>query len=938
MSSFETAFKIVTELSEVFKSNESKYKDKNYYEAEVRKDFIDKFFIALGWDVNHDIQRNPYEQEVKVEKGMNIGNAQKRADYAFYLEPNYNEVKFFVEAKKPFRSILNQDDYFQTIRYGWNANTPIVVLTDFEEFHIIDSRFKPDIKNSLNRNIEIFHYTEYANEEKFRRIYHLFSRESVKDDSLNKRAEELVIPIGKGFQKGLFKGGYQSIDESFLEELDDIRIVLAKSFKKNNPGLNSEELTEVTQRTIDRLVFIRFLEDKLIEPDHYVSEFGDNNSPWNDFINVSKMLDAKYNGVVFKKHPILNSDEFKGPDQNDFGNICNELSHTNSPYDFNYIPIHILGSIYERFLGRVIHATPKQVKLEKKPEVKKAGGVFYTPQYIVKYIVDNTVRRQIENKTPEEISKLKFADISCGSGSFLITVFDILLQYIGKWYNENPSHAKKDGAINNDGEWILSLKQKRKILIDNIFGVDIDYQAVEVTQLSLFLKLLEDETTATADEMRVLFKEKILPDLSNNIICGNSLVESNIFEDNKFSLDEERKVNAMNFEDKFQKIMENGGFDSIVGNPPYIRIHKLDKSLIKYYLYNYKVATGQVDTYSLFIEKSIGKLKQNGNLGYIIPRFIKFNLDSEQVRKFLLKYHIKNLTEVGMPFKDAKTECIVLIVEKKYSIDMATEICDFYPLQTESKHLKNLNQEFFNKLPSSIFNTILELNQFEVIIKMILSSVPLSEVCETKRGMEISKKKVRANISGKKTLLGEEVNKYLIEYNNTYVLENDKEVKRLKEISEIDKILIRRVANMLIATYDDQKYYFIKNLYGLISKKVNLYFVLGLLNSKLLNFFFKKYYTSKKEDIFPEIQSYQINNLPLIIIDPNNIDKVNYSNKLISLVEQMLFSKIKLSMCKTENDESFWKDKCNLLYKQIDHVVYQLYELTEEEIRIVEGI
>lgn len=445
MSSFETAFKIVKELSGSFKENERKYLSSAYQEAEVRKDFIDKFFIALGWDVNHDMQKNPYEQEVKVEKGMNIGKAQKRADYAFYLKPNYNDVKFFVEAKKPARSLSNPDDYFQAIRYGWNANTPLVILTDFEELHILDSRFKPDIKNSLDRKIERFHYSEYENEEKFRRIYHLFSRESVNENFIQKKADDLPKPKGKGYQKGLFKGGYQSIDESFLIELDEIRLALAKSFKKKNPGLESEELTEAAQRTIDRLVFIRFLEDKLIEPEHYVSEFGNNNSPWKDFINVSRRMDAKYNGVVFKKHSLIDSDSFPGADDIEFANICNDLSHINSPYDFNYIPIHILGSIYERFLGKVIHATAKQVKIEEKPEVRKAGGVYYTPQYIVKYIVDNTVGKLIEGKTPNEISKLKFADISCGSGSFLITVYDTILQYAGKWYNEHPENAKKDG-------------------------------------------------------------------------------------------------------------------------------------------------------------------------------------------------------------------------------------------------------------------------------------------------------------------------------------------------------------------------------------------------------------------------------------------------------------------------------------------------------------
>lgn len=468
---FENALKAVAELVNEFKANEQHYLNPSYSEADVRNDFINKFFIALGWDVRHDIQKNPFEQEVRVEKPVQIAKAQKRADYSFSISPNFRTVKFFVEAKKPAHALANKDYYFQTARYGWNANTPIAVLTDFEEFHIIDCRFRPTINDALNYKIKIFHYNDYADEEKFREIYYLFSREAVADNSIDKYAEALPKPRGKK-AKGL-KTAVQSIDESFLEELDEIRNDLAKSFKKNNTHLSSEELTEATQRTIDRLVFIKFLEDKLIEPEHYVSGFGGRKKAWEDFLIDSRKLDAKYNGVVFKKS-IIDSKSIIEPDDKTFSAICEELSHENTPYNFDAIPIHILGSIYERFLGKVVNATDKRVTIEEKPEVRKAGGVYYTPQYIVNYIVDNTVGKLIEGKTPKEIAKMRFADIACGSGSFLITVFERLLDYHKRWYIENPEQAKKDGCILVEGTYRLSLKQKTKILLNNIFGVDID--------------------------------------------------------------------------------------------------------------------------------------------------------------------------------------------------------------------------------------------------------------------------------------------------------------------------------------------------------------------------------------------------------------------------------------------------------------------------------
>ncbi|MBL7961576.1 type I restriction enzyme HsdR N-terminal domain-containing protein [bacterium] len=258
---------LVRQLVNDFKKHEATYLAPDYQEQEARKDFIDKFLIALGWDVNHELQKNPYEQEVKIEQSVKTGKSQRRADYAFFIGPNFRDPKFFVEAKKPSRSLANPDDYYQIIRYAYNKKIPISVLTDFEEFHVIDCRFMPDIDSALDRRIENFHYSEYANEEKFSRIFHLFGRDAVAAGSIEKRASELPKPKGKGkgAQAISHKGANLPIDEAFLVKLDDIRLTLAKSFKKHNQDLGSEELTEAVQRTIDRLVFIRFLEDKNIE-------------------------------------------------------------------------------------------------------------------------------------------------------------------------------------------------------------------------------------------------------------------------------------------------------------------------------------------------------------------------------------------------------------------------------------------------------------------------------------------------------------------------------------------------------------------------------------------------------------------------------------------------------------------------------------------------
>ena len=183
------------------------------------------------------------------------------------------------------------------------------------------------------------------------------------------------------------------------------------------------------------------------------------------------------------------------------------------------MPADILGQVYEQFLGQVIRITPaRQVKIEPKPEVKKAGGVYYTPTYIVDYIVKNTVGKLVDGKTPRQLVKIRVLDPACGSGSFLIGAYQFLLNwYRDEYVKDGPQKHKNEIVRDEVGNWRLTLNEKKKILTRHIYGVDIDTQAVEVTKLSLLLKVLEGESQFK------LFHERALPDLGNNIKCGNSL-------------------------------------------------------------------------------------------------------------------------------------------------------------------------------------------------------------------------------------------------------------------------------------------------------------------------------------------------------------------------------------------------------------------------------
>lgn len=964
MTAFDKAFEEVQILVNKFSSNVKHYMSAGYSEFDARNEFIDPFFIALGWDVNHKIQTNPYEQEVKFEKSQKQQNesARKRADYAFYLAPNHKDEVFFVEAKKPSVLITrNEQHYFQTIRYGWNAGCPISVLTDFEEFVIVDCRATPNIKYALNGQHKVYKYTDYTNKEKFAEIYWVFSREAVANKSIEKYAATLGKAKGKATQKALFKGGYQTIDDSFLEYIDGIRLNLAQAFKKNDDSLDGEQLTEAVQRTVDRLVFIRFLEDKFIEAEQHVNEW----TGWKDFIADCRKLDAKYNGVVFKKH-FIDEQDFAGAEEKLFVDICQDISSLNSPYDFNYIPIHILGSIYERFLGKVIRTTAKRVVVEEKPEVRKAGGVYYTPKYIVDYIVQNTVGKQIAGKTPKQIAELHFADIACGSGSFLIGVYDCLLDYHRKYYLDkyaDKTYKVSENLIGLDkrnedygnieyinNQWTLTLKLKQEILLNNIYGVDIDYQAVEVTQLSLFLKMLEDESLSSIATRQGRLFAKVLPDLTKNIVCGNSLIGYDIISMNGglFEDAELKKLNPMDYAAAFPKIMRNGGFDAIVGNPPYLSTKRgfAENAIENMYLkQNFKTATKQFDAYSIFIERALNKIKENGIWGFIIPKPFLSNENMSVPRELIIeKGQLTHIADVGTPFKDANVEAVVLIESKNNSQTKNKEIIVHFYNGDLVINERVIDQSIFKNTQHNSFSINSGKQENKILNKIEKGKGTLQSFTKQfTRGIEAGKKDeaitLKATKRTKKLLRGEDVKRYEINFKEVFIEVDDNNVSKFKSTMLYErkkKILIRRVGSELQATIDYDSYWNLNTIYNLILEEEFYEYITGIFNSKLISFWFKNRFLFE-DKLFPYARISQLEQIPIPQINFKNPQQKQQHDSIVNCVTQLLAAKQKQSQAKEGRDKEFITNQCNALDTQIDNLVYELYGLTNEEIKIVEG-
>jgi hypothetical protein len=519
----QSAPQAVLDLVKRFSDNKESYKSPTFNEAQLRIDFLNPFFEALGWDIANKQGFAEAYKEVVHEDAVKVGTATKAPDYSFRIG---GQRKFFVEAKKPFINIKEDiDPAFQVRRYAWSAKLPLSILTDFEEFSVYDCRVKPvkTDKASVCRLLYI-RYDEY--ESRWDEIAGKFSKEAINKGSFDK----FVADRKRGH-------GTTEVDDAFLSEIEAWRDILARNIAIRNEKLSNRELNFAVQRTIDRLIFLRICEDRGIEEYGRLLAHLNGDNIYKRLCVLFREADDRYNSGLFHFREEKGRKESPDDitlkldiDDKVLKEIIESLYYPDCAYEFSVLPADILGQVYEQFLGKVIRLTAgHQAKVEDKPEVKKAGGVFYTPTYIVDYIVKNTVGKLVENKTPNQVAALRILDPACGSGSFLIGAYQYLLDWHRDWYTKNWRerwcYGKNPTLYKaRENEYRLTTPERKRILLNNIYGVDIDTQAVEVTKLSLLLKVLEGENEQSISQQLKLFHQRALPDLGNNIKCGNSLI------------------------------------------------------------------------------------------------------------------------------------------------------------------------------------------------------------------------------------------------------------------------------------------------------------------------------------------------------------------------------------------------------------------------------
>ncbi len=413
----------IKNLIERFDQQRESYLSGHYNETQLRREFIDPFFKALGWDIDNVQGYAEAYKDVIHEDAIKIGGVTKAPDYCFRIG---GTRKFFVEAKKP--SINIKDDVsaaFQLRRYAWSGKLPLSILTDFQEFAAYDCRIKP-AKNDKAAVARIIYFTSDEYLEHWDEIESIFSRDAILKGSFDRYAEQTRL-----------RRGIAEVDSAFLSEIESWRENLARNFALRNEGLSQRELNFVVQRTIDRIIFLRICEDRGVEIYGQLQSLLNGANVYERLCELFYRADERYNSGLFhfqkEKDRAEEVDKLTPRltiDDKPLKEIFDSLYYPESPYEFSVLPADILGQVYEQFLGKVIRLTHgHRAMIEEKPEVKKAGGIYYTPNYIVDYLVEKTLGGLLEAKSSKQASKLKILDPACGSGSFLIAAYRYLLDW-----------------------------------------------------------------------------------------------------------------------------------------------------------------------------------------------------------------------------------------------------------------------------------------------------------------------------------------------------------------------------------------------------------------------------------------------------------------------------------------------------------------------------
>lgn len=638
---------------------------KGQSEATART-WVERFLKIFDWDSSdpHQVRQEYRIQGRAARRLKSEGTSHRRPDYCLLSN---NQRLLYIDVKKFDADIKDDSGISYQVRcYGWSEGFKVSYAFDFEELAVYDCRVRPKSDDDAHiARVLYLEHSEYLTN--FDTLWEYFSKRAIDTGSLSRLLPDDERPKGT-----------KTLNQDFEENLSTWRKELAKSILRYGKIRDVDVISASAQRILDRIIFLRFCEEFGFEELGTLLEMGQHEDGfWPLFMEEHDKRYCKvYDGILF---PASGEDDPTGVDTHlrswwlkgrIFRDIAQALYFPN-PYRFDVVPIELLGGVYERYLGKRLRVIGNDVEDEYKLEYQRTKGAVYTPPWIVKRIVEKTLSPLVAKKDPEELLGLRIVDPSCGSASFLLGVYNYLEGQILAWFIDKPSDRRRSAFIVETDDGLRIAPQiAHEIINQCIYGVDIDPEAVEVARMSLALRFLE-QTSLHSDEPHLLLKG-----IGLNIRQGNSLVGPDIIGN---GIDAEKVIKeTMPFDwysktTGFGQVLETGGFDAVVGNPPYIEVKRYKEWMPSQYRYFKEsgvfetTAEGKTDIAMPFMEQGLKLLNKNGRLGYIIQnRFFKTDY-GEIVRAWLKRNkaisEIEDFRDLQI-FQDRTTYTAILILQK----------------------------------------------------------------------------------------------------------------------------------------------------------------------------------------------------------------------------------------------------------------------------------
>jgi len=931
----DAAYTQVAQLVQKFKDLPAARR-RDYNEAATRLAFILPLFAALGWNITDTAEVSPEE---KTSRGW--------VDFSFRLS---GIPRFFLETKKIAADLTDQRWVRQAIDYAWTKSVTWALLSDFEGLRVFNAEWKED--NPLRAQFIEFSVDTYLTD--FPRLWWL-SRPEIAAGTLDREAEK----VGKKVHK-------EPVSQHLFDDLKAWRHELFRTLRFYNKRYSLAQIDEAVLRILNRLIFIRTAEDRLVEERcllpllHDLEKRGRINDLRQELATLFREFDSTYDSDLFAAHFSEDLDGEPEP----FRILIEGLYEKRGGYvryNFNAIDADVLGTAYEQYLGYVV-AEPGRGEPGARPEVvekrakRKAQGIYYTPTFVVKYIVQQTLGRYLEEQGYQPSRPVRVLDMACGSGSFLIEAFDVLDRYLARQRGQASPPApllKGEGSIPRLAyEDIHDYARRMEILAQNIYGVDKDEQAVAVARLNLLLKALH-----TRDKLPML----------ENIRCGDSLISGTAEElQAAFGKDWQAKK-PFNWEKEFPKVMKDGGFDVIVGNPPYVSFglrgaEKKDEQFDAFVRTRYpNSAEYKLSTYALFMNRAMDLLRDGGLLGFIVPDSFLLGRYFSKLRRYILDTCvIQEIVMFTEDFWQSGTigRPVVIVLQKVHDPSVrlshvtTVRLCDGLEQMGMGKFVVEnaYEQSYFESVPYNRFRLFFTSEAKQLVEKLESVGVRAEEIVSIHTGVrsKIGQANIVSNRSKGKNwqrglISGSEVHRYLVEWAGNYLnispnllFAGGWDEAIIRQL----KLFLRQTGDSLICGLDEEGLYHLNNVHSIISKDRihSLKYIMALLNSRLLNAFYHLI-TLELGRVMAQTDIETVEKLPIRRINFADPADRQRHDAIVALVTEMLQLQKDYAQAEREKEDRrhVLKRRIAEVDAAIDRLVYELYGLTEEEIAVVEG-